>query len=189
MFTPPLLVRSSLLPAFLFSAALFGAYAAVQQAERQRADEPQIQMAEDAALAMSHGEDPQHVVPRSAIPADQSLAPFGVLLDDAGHLRGSSAPFTGAIPVPPTGVVDDVRRREERRFTWRPQPGLRLAAVIRKVSGGPGGYVVVARSLRETDARIRLVATLLGIVWGGGILVILAHSFITARSRPTARDV
>ena len=187
MSTSHQVLRSFLLPAFLFSAALFGAYAAVQQPERQRADEPQIQMAEDAALAMSHGEDPQHVVPRSAIPADQSLAPFGVLLDDAGHLRGSSAPFTGTIPVPPAGVVDDARRRGERRFTWRPQPGLRLAAVIRKVSGGPGGYVVVARSLRESDARVRLVAKLLGIVWGGGMIGLVAISFAAARAgRPAA---
>ena len=185
----PILTQPSrflLVATALYTLALAGALAAVQQAERQRADEPQVQMAEDAALAMSHGEDPQHVVPRSATPADRSLAPFGILLDDSGQLRGASAPFTGTIPVPPRGVIEHARRQGESRITWRPTPSLRLAAVVVKVTGGPGGFVVVARSLRETEARITRIARLLGVIWLVGLLLLGGLALASARRTPAS---
>ena len=62
-----------------------------QQVLRMSANDPQIQMAEDATQRLNSGEDPAHVVPDRKVDMAASLAPFVTVYDDAGRPVASSA--------------------------------------------------------------------------------------------------
>lgn len=130
---------------------LFGTiYATVQQNERQSANDPQIQMAEDAAAALSTGEALETVVPGERIDVAKSLATFVEVFDTAGKPVVSSGYLNDAMPTLPAGVFDYVRANGEDRFTWQPERGVRDAAVVTSFNSG---FVLVARSIREVEKR------------------------------------
>ena len=60
-------------------------YVAVQQNFRQNANDPQIQMAEDAARELSQDAPPESVLPQHNIDISQSLAPFVVVYNATGQ--------------------------------------------------------------------------------------------------------
>jgi hypothetical protein len=128
-------------------------YAAVQQALREGADDPQIQMAEDAASAFAAGSAPQALLPAAQIDIGKSLAPFFIFFDAAGKPVASSASLHGEPPSPPVGVFEYVRSHGEERVTWQPEPGVRIASVIVRVNGPVYGFVLAGRSLREVEKR------------------------------------
>ncbi len=125
-------------------------YVAVQESERQAANDPQIQMAEDAASALNAGETLGAVVPGERIDVLKSLAPFIEVFDNAGKPVISSGYLNNVMPTLSSGVFDYVRNRGENRFTWQPESGVRDAAVMTRFNSG---FVLVARSLREVEKR------------------------------------
>jgi len=129
-------------------------YVVAQQGMRIGANDPQIQLAEDGAAAIAAGEAPASVVPTTTVEISQSLAPFVMVFSDSGAVAASSARLHGQAPALPGGLLDYVRQHGEDRVTWQPEGGVRLAAVITRVSGGPGGFVLAARSLLEVEKRI-----------------------------------
>jgi hypothetical protein len=134
-------------------ALCFLVYAAVQQALRESANDPQIQMAEDAANAFAAGTVPQSLAPAATIDIGRSLAPFLIFYDDSGKVLASSASLHGELPSPPHGVFEYVRQHSEERVTWQPEPGVRIASVIVRVNGPQYGFVLAGRSLREVEKR------------------------------------
>ena len=135
---------------FLITTAIFGIiYATTQQALRHSANDPQIQMAEDAATALNMDANPQ-TLPAGHVILQESLAPFLIIYDDSGKPIASSGYLAGKIPVPPNGVFDYTRNAIEDRVTWQPAPGVRIAAVITRYNSG---FVLAGRSLREVERR------------------------------------
>lgn len=128
-------------------------YLAVQQELRQSANDPQIQLAEDAADALARGGTAEGVVPRSEIDVARSRAPFMIVYDDQGEAVASSGILHGQIPSLPAGVLDYVRENSEDRVTWQPEAGVRIAAVIVRFEGAESGFVLAGRSLREIEKR------------------------------------
>jgi hypothetical protein len=63
----------------IISALCLLSYTTVQQALRQGLNDPQIQMAEDAAYALDHGKTIEDVIPGEIIDMDRSLAPFFII--------------------------------------------------------------------------------------------------------------
>ena len=55
-------------------------YTTVQQVWRAGVDDPQIQLAEDAAAALGDGAAPDEVVPATQVDVARSLAPFMISL-------------------------------------------------------------------------------------------------------------
>jgi hypothetical protein len=150
-----------------------------QQMWRQMANDPQIQMARDAAAMLEHGLPVDAVVPRTRIDMERSLAPFLTVFSDAGLVLASSGRLHDQLRVVPAGVLSHVREHGEERITWRPEPGVRIAAVIVRQAGPPAGFVLAGRSLRETEQRIGQFQGLVGVVWIallGGLLVLVATS-------------
>jgi hypothetical protein len=76
-------------------------YLAVQQSLRQGANDPQIQMAEDAAAALAASTTPESVLPVAQVEIFTSLAPFMVIYDDTGGPLTSSGLLHGTIPLLP----------------------------------------------------------------------------------------
>lgn len=155
-----------LLTAIIISGLCFIFYAVIQQEMRSNADDPQIQMAEDAATRLASGQQVQTVVPTEKVDIATSLAPYIIIFDSTGKPIASSAQLDGQTPTIPTGVFDYVRQNGEDRITWQPQPGVRSAIVVTQFKGGNSGFVVAGRSLREVEIREddALHITLLGMV-------------------------
>jgi hypothetical protein len=162
------------LPLAIAAAGLCGlAYLLVQQSLRMSANDPQIQMAEDAAAALNSGASAESVLPAEKVELTASLAPFLIVYNDSGKLLASSATLHGAAPVYPSGVLDYVRQHGEDRVTWQPESGIRMATVVTRYDKG---FVMAGRSLREVEIRVdnigKLTTLALLAIWAATLVVI-----------------
>jgi hypothetical protein len=159
-------------------------YLAVQQSLRQGANDPQIQMAEDAAAVLAAGGTPESVLPVALVEISTSLAPFMVVYSDIGEPLASSARLLGAIPALPPGIFDYTRNNGEDRVSWQPESGVRIAAVVVAYGGAEPGFVLAGRSLREVEKRESQVEQITGIVWvvtlAGSLIVVAGCELIFA---------
>lgn len=137
-------------------------YMTQQQAFRQGANDPQIQMAEDAAAALNQGADSQAVLPQTRVELSRSLAPFLMVFDATGKAVASSGRLNGTTPDYPLGALEAAKQGGENRVTWQPQAGTRIASVVVPYKQG---YVVAGRSLREVEKRIAQTETIAAVVW------------------------
>src|SRR5262245_22690989 len=164
------------LPLAVISTGLCGlVYLTGQQALRLGGNDPQIQMAQDAASRLAAGEPLASVAPTRTLDVGASLAPFTIVYDEQGGVLAATGQLHGETPSLPGGVLDYVRQHGEDRLSWQPEPGTRFAAVVERVMGAQPGFVLVARSLRETEVRIGLIQTWALIGW----LALLAASLVT----------
>lgn len=178
-------------------------HVAVQQDLRQGANDPQVQMAEDAAARLEGGAAPADVVPRAAPPVDiaTSLSPWLAVYDQSGALLAASGQLNGAPPQLPAGVFDTSGWKSivghhltvfypnnENRFTWQPKDGVRQAVVLVHFSGGlsehgsiGSGFVAAGRSLREVESRESQLTLEVFVLWALTLLCLLVASFVADR--------
>jgi hypothetical protein len=152
-------------------------YLVAQQTWRTSANDPQIQMARDAAAALAAGRSADTVVPRESVDMERSLAPFLIVFDADGNVVAASGMLRGAVPRVPPGVLASARDRGEDRITWQPIGGVRIASVIVSYSGSRAGCVLAGRSLEETEHRIARFGNLIALAWAAtlaGLLVLVA---------------
>ncbi|HZT92648.1 MAG TPA: hypothetical protein VFA05_11475 [Gaiellaceae bacterium] len=158
-------------------AIVFGTiYAVAQHVLRSDANDPQIELAEqDAAAGVGAAASR---VGGARVDLRTSLAPFELVFSPSRRLLASSGRLDGRPPRLPGGVLAGSR---ERRFTWQPAAGVRLAAVVAPARGG--GWVLVARSLREVEKREHdvLVVAVAGFV--ASLVVAAAGALASARLR------
>jgi hypothetical protein len=163
--------------AALATAVCLLVYYVQQQAWRAAANDPQIQIARDAAAALAAGKTVDAVVPKDTVDMERSLAPFLIVFDEKGAVVGASGALRGNVPRLPGGVLEYVRDRGEERVTWQPIGGVRIASVIVSYSGARQGYVLAGRSLDETENRISQFGTAIALAWLAtlvGLLVVVA---------------
>jgi hypothetical protein len=169
---------------------IFGfTYLAVQQNYRQSLNDPQIQMAEDAASTLAQAYVPATVVPRGVPPIDmrESLSPWTVVYDASGTPLESSAVLDGAPPQLPADLFNPQSWTSlktfaapsgiETRVTWQPRSDVRQAVVLVRFTipaGAPNGgqiaWVAVGRSMQEVEDRIATLTGLAAVAWGTTIL-------------------
>jgi hypothetical protein len=137
-------------------------YGAVQQDLRQGANDPQVQMAEDAAVRLDAGATPDAVLPPESVELSTSLRPFIMIFDRNGQLVASSATLNGQTPPFPPSVFDNAARTGQDRITWQPESGVRSATVVQPWRDG---FVVAGRSLRLVEERENQILLLSGFVW------------------------
>ena len=157
-------------------------YSAVQQAYRQSANDPQIQMAEDAAAAVSAGAAPQTLVPSVTVNLGRSLAPYMVFYGAGGQPIIGNGLLNGSLPNLPSGVFEYTSKTGEDRITWEPATGIREAAVIVREGGPQGGFVMAGRSLREVESRegqLELITDLAWIIALVGTLILKGWTVMT----------
>lgn len=153
-----------------------------QQLLRGSGDEPQVQLAHDAARALASGLDAQVSLGSAPIDVAVSLSPFIIVYDASGVVAFSTARLNDTTPELPGGVLADVAARGEARFTWQPAPSVRIAAVVVPITGDAPGYVLVGRSLAEVEARISQAQQLSALGAGGAalaaLLLVVATEFL-----------
>ncbi|CAN5141571.1 hypothetical protein BH11PAT3_BH11PAT3_2710 [soil metagenome] len=169
---------------FLLTFASILAYASVQQVIRMNANDPQIQIAEDdQARIEDYGAGPQTVV-GTPVDIEKSLAPFVIVYDESGAAVASSGLLKGIIPVPPKGVFEYLRSKNENRFTWEPEAGIRNAVVMRRISGSRPGFILVGRSMREIETRLNSLEFMIAGFWFAGMIITFLYSlYVTRPSR------
>lgn len=141
------------LPILFVSTVLVGlVYVTVHQSYRQGANDPQIQLARDSAMALQTATQLPYVSSAPQIDVATSLSPFRIIYNEKGEVTDSQGSLKGATPLLPNGVLHDAKLQGEDRITWEPALGVRLAAVVVPYSNGnKAGYVLVARSLSEVE--------------------------------------
>ncbi len=160
-------------------------YVTVQQSLRQGANDPQIQMAEDAAAALQRGASANSVMTKAPpVEISTSLAPFLIVFDNSGKAVASSGLLDGTMPDYPTGALNASKASGENRVTWQPGPAVRIASVVVPYDKG---FVVAGRSLREVEKREAQMQTLALLAWlltlAAVLVVIAALEFILRPSR------
>lgn len=129
-------------------------YLSAQQVLRMNANDPQVQVAEDAAARLADGDSPPAVIPAGQVDLARSLGLYVIVFDAQEKPLGSNAVLHGEIPPMPAGLLAYARQHGEDRVTYQPEPGVRSALVIVPVSGGAGGFVAAGRSLGEVEKRV-----------------------------------
>ncbi len=153
-------------------------YATVQQSERQSANDPQIQMAEEAVAALEKGRAPAWLVPAGEVDLSASLAPVLIIYDANGKALAGNAQLNGKTPGPPSGVFDYARIHREDRVTWQPDPEVRIASVIMSTSSSRPMFVLAGRSLREVEKREQNLTYQVTAGWAASLVVLLLTAFL-----------
>jgi hypothetical protein len=183
-----MLIRRALalfLPAAVVATALTGAvYVTAQQAYRQSANDPQLQLAQDAAAALDAGAPAGSVVGTTPIDYGASLAPFVTVFDAKGVLLATGGRLGGHDPAPPKGMLEAAVAGSPNVVTWQPRSDVRIAAVAVPWSGGT---VLAGRSLREVERRVDQLLLLVAAVWIATLVGLVVASFVAAWIWPRAQ--
>ena len=126
------------------------AYGLVQQSLRMSLNDPQIQMAEDAASALNNATTVDVVTAGSKVEMSTSLAPFIVVYDANGNPVSGSGLLNGQLPDYPKGALDAAKQSGDNRVTWQPNSSVRIASVAVPYNNG---FVVAGRNMREVESR------------------------------------
>jgi len=172
----PLLLYNALILAALSTLLSFGLAVIPQQVLRLGANDPQVEITGNLKVLLEQGANPSPLVSRDIVEMSESLSPFTMAFDEEGRLLASSAVLRGTSPIPPAGVFTHVRELGEERFTWQPQRGVRIAAVMRHVR--TGGFILAGRNMREVEARENLATTQAGLIWVGMLAIIVVGTFL-----------
>ena len=141
-------------------------YVTGQQILRQSANDPEIQIAEDLSDLLASGIAPEALISGGVpIEISKSVSSFAAIFDDSGKLIISTGTLHGSPVAMPSGVFDYTKANGEDRFTWQPEKGVRSAVVVTRYQGTKSGYVVVGRSLRETEKRVEVIGLRILLVW------------------------
>ncbi len=156
-------------------------YATVQQSLRQSANDPQIQMAEDTAAALANGKFPEEFNTKDKIDIARSLAPYMIVYDNIGRLVASTGQLDGRMPIVPFGVLVTAQKWGKDSVTWQPRPDVRSALVAMPFNGDESGFVVVGRSLRETEIREIRTFHMAKLAWMLSFLAVTFIFFLASR--------
>lgn len=157
-------------------------YAGIQQNYRQTLNDPQIQMAEDAAQAIRSDVSLNQIVPVGSVGTVDlatSLAPWIGVYDAEGNALVSSGTLDGAPPKPPKGVFDATKNglppivghhltvdfpANENRISWQPASDVRQAIIVVYVPQTKQ-FVVAGRSMREVEEREEKLGAIIFLGW------------------------
>lgn len=177
------MVMNKLLPWAMVLALItvvFGTiYAVTQQAQRNDANWPQIQMSSDTAAKLDDKADPL-VLMGDQVDITKSLKPFSVIYDKKGKPVAGSGFINDKLPKIDKGVLEHSKGKDYNAVTWKPAQDTRIAAVVVEAKNY---YVLSGRSLKEVEKNEdqTLMLSLLG--WLVSTLLLLGILAASARSQ------
>jgi len=137
-------------------------YIVAQQSLRLMANDIPTQTATDALIKLQDGQDLNNIISSNKIDISKSISPFIMVYDNNKNLVEESGMMGNSKPTYPTSVLSSVDKKGESRVTWQPQAGMRFASIAVKYKDG---YIVAARSLKETEKVIDTIGKLVLIAW------------------------
>ena len=170
------------LPLAILATAIAGLlYVVAQQDGRWLANDPQGQLAEDAAARLDAGGRPQDQVNPVPVDIARSLAPFVVIYGSTDNVLASGGTLDGQPPSVPAGVLAAARTTGRNAVTWQPRPGVRLATVSVPWTGGT---VLAGRSLRLVEEHASQLELLVGAGWLATLAALAVAAGVVARLWP-----
>ena len=151
-------------------------YIVAQQNFRQSANDPQYQLAQDAANAINKGADPKSLLGAAPVEIATTLSPYLLIYDANGNSIGNNTTLDGKPPKLPEGVLETTRRQRTNVVTWQPRSGIRQATVM--ITAGRGYTIVAARSLQTTEERVRTLGTQVLFGWIASLTAMLVIVFL-----------
>lgn len=140
---------------FFYSLALIigclSIYIIIQQSLRMTANSPQDSIVENMSLLAAKQGISLEPILKQSIDITSEETPFVIVYDKDGNFLASSAVLKGRIPVLPKGVFETVKKSIKKSFTWEPEGGIRIAAVMKYYSGKYSGYILVGRTLTTVE--------------------------------------
>lgn len=167
------MVMKKLLPwimVLVLITVVFGTiYSVVQQAQRNDANWPQIQISEDIAVKLNDKADPL-VLMGDQVDIAKSLKSFSVIYDKKGKAVSGSGFINDKLPKIDKGVLENSKGKDYNAVTWKPVGETRIAAVVVEAKDY---YVLSGRSLKEVEKNEdnTLMISLLG--WLVSVLILL----------------
>lgn len=159
-------------------------YVVVQQVYRQSANDPQIEMARFYADKLSQGTAPSSLANQD-LDIATTLSPFIIIYDATGKAVTGTAKLNGTLPELPAGVLQYTTTHGEDRITWQPQAGVRAAIdVVSYTDNGTSGFILVGKSLKETEAREQNLMYQVLMGWIGTIALVGGCGFMFRTSSP-----
>jgi len=153
---------------------------AVLENFRASANDPQIQISEDISTALANGAVASQLNQNNKVDISKSLSTFIIIYDKDGMPVASTGILDGDVPRPPAGVFEYVREHGENSITWEPQDDVRSAIIIRPYSSGEtSGFVLVGRSLREVENRIKALGKHVLLGWAVSLFVTMLSIIAT----------
>ncbi len=164
---------------------LLGGAAAItmQQMLRRGANQPQIDMAQWYAGEIGAGEAPGNVIPPGYVDLERSLQPFVIFYDEQGNPGPGTGYLEQKIPSPPPGVFAFVRIHGSENVTWEPQPGVRVASVVRRINSKTPGFILAGRSLRLVEEQESLLRRMVIGGWLAVMVLLFAGASLLNRAQ------
>jgi len=135
----------------------------VQQSLRDSANDPQIQLAEDAATALRIAEHPQEIPQvQGTITIGSTLNPFVIVYNQQGVPVAGNGYLDGQLGRIPAGSLKAASNKPYSSVTWQPAHAVRIAAVTVKAGAY---YVLSGRSLQEVEKREAKTMQLTALGW------------------------
>lgn len=148
-------------------------YVVGQQILRQSANDPQVQLAQDAAQKLNNGSAPASL-DTSMVNMATSLAPFIIIYDKSGSVVAGSGYLAGNIPSVPIGVLQNSSHYAYNAVTWQPMSTVRIASVT---VSADNYYVLSGRSLKQVEIRENLVLELVLLGWFVSVIGLVMVNF------------
>lgn len=173
---------------FAITVAIGFAYVGVQQNLRQSANDPQIQLVEDAIQKLQTGADPKDVIPTTSVNINESSEPYVIVYSHDGAPIAGSGRLNGTIPTPPIGVLlggpepAGPWTGSYNAVTWQPLPTIRQAVVTEQTSGLNGETVLAGRSLYEVERRESQLGVMALSAWFVAMLGSIILSFVVGQA-------
>lgn len=151
-------------------------YVVIQQDLRQGANDPQIQIAEEAAQNLVAGKPLDAMGLASSVEIGESISPWLTIVDAQGNIVSSTMTLNGKQAKPPAGALAYATEHGQNRITWQPQPGVRQAVAMVAIGDSRSSVAIAGRSLRETEKRVDYMGALVAGAWA----VAMMGSYILA---------
>lgn len=162
-------------------------YTVTQQNYRLTANDPQAELAEDAATALNNGADPKSLIIQGPVAEmAKSFSPFVVIYDRAGNIAAGNAMLNGKPLTLPAGVIDYIQKNGSDMVSWQPSSGVRDAMV--GIRADKGYTVIAGRSLHKVEERIAKLGQQVLFGWfvslAGLLIVVIVRDWLTNRYTP-----
>jgi hypothetical protein len=151
-------------------------YLGVQQDYRMSLNDPQIQLAQDGAAMLDAGAAPESVAGTVTVDVDRSLAPFVIVFAKDNSVIAGSARLDGAVPKPPSGVLNAARTSGVNTVTWQPRAGVRIASA--SAAAKDGRVVLAGRNMREVEKRIDTLTLVTALAWAAAMIGVVVATVV-----------
>jgi hypothetical protein len=113
---------------------------------------------------------------------------FVSIYDGEGKPNASTGNVKGTARELDKGVIDTAKKNGVNKISWAPESDVRVAIVVYPIKKGDKGYLVVGKSLKETESNITRIGKILLVGWIITLLITLLSTIVLNNLIETLED-